>query len=99
MPITQTKGAGGFYAGAMYAIRDPDGSYRIAEVNGPMRDGNPPLVATRAHVVSPFPADAGRVLYFGGYDCNFFRSPDTAWIFRASVATVLSRPSSASALR
>ena len=30
-----------------------------------------------------------RVVYMGGFDCNFVRCSDTAWIFRADVATIL----------
>jgi len=86
----QSKDArGGHYAGALYAIRDGAGSYRLAEVNGRIDGNNPALEATRAYVLSPFAADAGRVVYMGGFDCNFVRCSDTAWIFRADVATIL----------
>ena len=89
---TQGKGGeGGFYAGAAYAVRESPGHYYMREVNGRIGGAsNPDLVAVRTYAVSPFGGDAGRVLYFGGYDCNFVRSPDTAWIFRTSLANALS---------
>lgn len=80
---------GGYYAGALYAVRDSASGYRLAEVNGRIDAGNPALESTRAYALSPFAADAGRVVYMGGFDCNFVRCSDTAWIFRAELATVL----------
>ena len=80
---------GGYYAGALYAIRDGAASYRLAEVNDRIDAGNPALESTRAYVLSPFAVDAGRVVYLGGFDCNFVRCSDTAWIFRADLATIL----------
>ena len=32
---------------------------------------------------------AGTAVYVGGFDCNFFPARDTAWVYRASVRTVL----------
>jgi len=81
----------GWYAGGSYLIREPDRSYRLKEVNGRWEPGKPKLVAPRTFVVSPFPEDAGRYVYFGGFDANFFPALDTAWIFRASVETVLGK--------
>ena len=87
---TQGKGKdGGWYAGALYAVRDAGGHYSMHEVNGRIGASNPDLVATRAYALSPFAADGGRVIYFGGYDCNFVASSDTAWIFRTSLANAL----------
>jgi hypothetical protein len=89
-PTTQRKQTdGGYYAGALYAIRDGDGQYRMTEVNGPIPASNPALVSTRTYALSPFAADQGQIVYFAGYDCNFVRSSDTAWIFRASLANAL----------
>lgn len=79
----------GWYAGGPYLIRESDTSYRLKEVNGRWEPGKPKLVAPRAYVVSPFPEDGGSSVYFGGFDCNFFPALDTAWVFRASVKTVL----------
>jgi len=95
--IQRAKGEGGFrpdsyggwYAGGSYLIRRSADDYRLREVNGPWSPGRPKLVAPRAIVVSPFAEDAGRYVYFGGFDCNFFPARDTAWVFRASIDTVL----------
>lgn len=43
----------------------------------------------RPSVVSPFPEDAGQAVYFGGFDCNWVRHSDTAWIFRTDLAHAL----------
>ncbi len=80
---------GGWHASGSYLIRDSDQRYRLKEVNDRWSPGKPKLVAPRAYAVSPFPGDAGRYVYFGGFDCNFFPARDTAWIFRASIDTVL----------
>ena len=66
-----------------YCIRHAKGAditYEVAEITDPRE---PPLVATRTIAVSPFPEDHGRVLYFGGYDCNSVPAHNTAWIYRA----------------
>ena len=80
----------GYYPGGSYLIRQSDQSYRLKEVNGCWKPGKPMLLAARAYTISPFPEDAGEYVYFGGFDANFFPAVDTAWIFRASVKTVLS---------
>jgi len=79
----------GWYAGGSYLIRESDRSYRLKEVNGRWAPGKPKLVAPRAFVVSPFPEDAGGQVYSGGFDANFFPALDTAWVYRASIETVL----------
>ncbi|MHC4693085.1 MAG: hypothetical protein ACYS67_10120 [Planctomycetota bacterium] len=79
----------GWYAGGSYLIRQSDKSYRLREVNGRWEPGKLKLVAPRTFVISPFPHDAGRYVYFAGFDANFFPALDTAWIFRASIETVL----------
>lgn len=81
--------AGGWYAGALYAVRDQRANYTIREVNERYKLGKPNLVSVRSYALSPFPSDNGNVIYFGGYDGNWVTSQDTAWIFRASVATAL----------
>ena len=85
---------GGYYAGALYAIRDGASSYRVGEVNGRVGN-NPALESTRAYTLSPFAEDRGQVVYMGGFDCNFVRCSDTAWVFRADTETVL-RPAQGS---
>jgi hypothetical protein len=79
----------GWYAGGSYLIRASDQSYRLKEVNGRWAPGKPRLVAPRTFVISPFRDDAGGWVYFGGFDANYFPAHDTAWIFRASIKTVL----------
>ena len=80
---------GGWYAGGSYLIRESDQHYRLKQVNGRWEPGKPKLVAPRTFVLSPFAEDAGKVIYIGGFDCNFFPARDTAWVFRASLETVL----------
>jgi hypothetical protein len=88
---TQRKGAGGFYAGALYAIRDRNGRYRLREIDGPITPDRPDLVGTRAFAISPFAGESGDVLYFGGHDCNFFPSHDTGWVFKTNLKNALRR--------
>ena len=80
---------GGWYPGGSYLIRSADRSYRLKEVNGRWKPGNPMLVAVRTYALSPFPEEAGNYVYFGGFDANFRDAHNTAWIFRALVETVL----------
>jgi hypothetical protein len=68
-----------------YVIRHAKGAdltYEVAEITDPRE---PQLVATRSIVVSPFPEDQSRVLYFAGYDCNSVPSHNTAWIYRGEL--------------
>ena len=69
-----------------YCIRHAQGAditYEVAEITDPRE---PQLVSTRTIVVSPFPEDQGRVLYFAGYDCHGVPSHNTAWIYRGELA-------------
>lgn len=54
-------------------------SFEMAEVTDPAL---PILASVRTIAVSPFPADNGRALYFGGFDCASQPSHNTAWIYR-----------------
>ena len=68
-----------------YCIRHAQGAditYEVAEITDPRE---PQLVSTRSIVVSPFPEDQGRVLYFAGYDCHGVPSHNTAWIYRGEL--------------
>jgi poly(A) polymerase len=80
---------GGTYAGALYAIRESNGTYRMGEVNGVFPAGNPPLEAVRSYTISPFPSDNGSVIYFGGYDTDGHPCLNTAWVFRTTLANAL----------
>ncbi|MBV8534520.1 MAG: hypothetical protein JO128_02945, partial [Alphaproteobacteria bacterium] len=79
---------GGFYAGAMYALRDARGGWRIGEVNGDYSAGQPELVSIYTAALSPFGGADARTVYLGGYDPNFFRSTDTGWIYSTSLANL-----------
>ena len=87
LPLTahnQRTRDGGFYAGALLAVRDDGGGWRLAEVDGGFAPGRPERVSTYDLAASPFAgADSGRV-YLGGYDPNNFASTDTAWIARGA---------------
>ena len=85
---TQTGKTGGMYAGAMYAIRRGPGNYQVGEVNGHYNSSNPALVSIYTAVLSPF-ASESNVLYFGGYDPNNVNSHNTAWSFKAWLATAV----------
>jgi hypothetical protein len=88
---TQRKKGRGYYAGAVFGIRDANGKVRLSEVNGSCTPAKPVLVAARAIAPSPFGEDNGDVLYFGGHDCNFAPSHNTAWIFRTTLRNALRR--------
>jgi hypothetical protein len=92
-PRWQGNEDGGFYAGSVVAIRDEQGRYRLREVNGRSTASKPILVATRCFAISPFPADAGRVIYFGGHDQSYRPSTNMAWIFSTQLDGFL-RPDS-----
>jgi len=93
----QMKAAGGsrtaYYAGAGYLIRrrplEGPVAYESRTIMGPRRcptlEQHPIHIATRAYALSPFPEGG---VYFGGYDCNYFVSYDTAWIVWGSMAAV-----------
>jgi hypothetical protein len=74
-----------FTADGRYCIRHAKGAditYEVGEIIDPRE---PQLVSTRTIAVSPFPEDHGKVLYFGGYDCNSVPSHNTAWIYRGEL--------------
>jgi hypothetical protein len=70
----------GYYAGALYVLRNSDAQYFIEEVNGPIVNENLPLVATRCYAQSPFPNEDA--IYFGGFDPNGYLSTNKAWIYK-----------------
>jgi hypothetical protein len=80
-------GYGRLDAGGWYLVRYPDGRYDLRQITVSPMTGQA-LVATRSIASSPFPNDGG-TLYFAGYDANKAPAHNTAWIFRASVATAL----------
>jgi hypothetical protein len=48
-----------------------------------------PLRGLRAMIVSPFPEDAGRVLYLGGFDTHVQPCHNSAWMVRVGLRTAL----------
>jgi hypothetical protein len=82
---------GGFYAGAMYALRDSRGRWRVGEVNGKYRLGQPELVSIYTIAPSPFGEPDRQMIYLGGYDSNYFPSSDTAWVYSTDLANLLGR--------
>jgi hypothetical protein len=86
---SQRDNNGGFYAGALYALRDARGNWRIGEVGGKFEPGKPELVSVYTYAISPFGgSDVGRI-YLGGYDPDHFASTDTAWVASESLADLL----------
>jgi hypothetical protein len=78
--------------GSYYMVRHADGRYehgRVFDLANPVPAGVD-LRATRTIVVSPFAGDAGRALYFGGFDAGGDPPPaqafhNTAWIYRGVI--------------
>lgn len=80
-------GYGQLEAGGWYLVRYAHGHYDLRQITPSLKTGQS-LVATRSIAVSPFPND-GDMLYFAGYDANKAAAHNTAWIFRARLATAL----------
>ena len=76
------------YGGALYAIRYPDLTYKVLEVNNAYKDGKAILVSPRTFCQSPF-GDKG--IFIGGHDSSRKISDDMAWIFHAPVEVALGR--------
>jgi hypothetical protein len=88
---------------AWYLVRDANARYSLHEVppvgsrpprylssfGHPTLGPAPNLVAVRAIIVSPFPEDASRVLYLGGYDAARQDAHNTAWLYRVGLNTAL----------
>ncbi|MBV8408372.1 MAG: hypothetical protein JOY64_12120 [Alphaproteobacteria bacterium] len=95
LPLTarnQRTANGGFYAGALYAMRDPLAHWRIGDANGRYRPGQPELVAIYTAALSPFAAAARRTIYLGGYDPNHHPSTDTGWVYATDLARLFATP-------
>ncbi|CAK9020205.1 Uncharacterized protein SCF082_LOCUS14825 [Durusdinium trenchii] len=74
----------GFWAGGGFAVRVAENDYYVLEVGGRGSKVQRPLTAVRCFEVSPFPEEEGSI-YFGGYDCNSFKSNHTAWIYKGAL--------------
>ena len=74
-------------------VRDAAGQYshlRVRDAAHPPAEGvKDGLRGCRTICVSPFPEDAGRVIYLGGFDgaglTENARYRDTAWIYKATL--------------
>jgi hypothetical protein len=81
---------GGFYGGALYAIRDGQGRWRIGEVNGRYAPGRPSLVSVYTLAPSPFGGTDRGTVYVGGYDPNHYPpASDTAWVYATDIGALL----------
>ena len=87
----QRNEKGGFYAGAMYALRDAQGRWRVGEVNGRYQPGQPELVSVYTYALSPFSEADRQTIYLGGYDANHFASSDTSWVFSTDLTNLLEK--------
>jgi len=74
------------YGGALYAIRYPDQTYKVLEVNNAYKDSKALLVSPRTFCQSPF-GDKG--IFIGGHDSSRKISDDMAWIFHGPLEVVL----------
>jgi len=87
----QKKKPYSYYSGAGYLIRRGPSKYEVRTPYGPRYSHSkhePDLVATRCYANSPF--NDGTV-FMGGYDCNFFRARDTAWIVQGMPEAVYAK--------
>jgi hypothetical protein len=72
-----------YYPTASYLVRHCDGTYDdVYSIVDPTITPAPPLLATRALVVSQFPGDPAGTLYAGGFDAHYQPSHNTDWIYR-----------------
>lgn len=76
------------YAGALYAVRREDQTYKVLEVNNSYRPGKRPLVSPRAFCFSPFNDSS---LFIGGHDSSRKVSDNMAWIFKAPLEVALGK--------
>ena len=74
------------YGGALYAIRYPDLTYKVLEVNNAYKDGKAILVSPRTFCLSPF---KDKAIFIGGHDSSRKISDDMAWIFHAPLEVAL----------
>ena len=85
----QRKSDGGFYAGALYALRDSRGHWRLGEVGGKHQAGMPDLVSIYTYAMSPFAGKEQDRIYLGGYDPDHFPSTNTGWIASTMLTNML----------
>ncbi len=75
---------------AWYLVRHGDGRYDTGRIYDPDVIPASPygLRSARTICPSPFPEEAGRVFYFGGFDAGGGPHRDTAWIYQGSLPQV-----------
>ena len=73
----------GYYRGGAFAIRNRKQEYRVGEINGGIKHGDTPLVATVSFGFSPFKSEPA--IYMGGLDPNAVDSTNLAWIYKGVV--------------
>lgn len=88
----QRNAQGGFYAGAMYALRNAQGRWSVGEVMGRHTPGDPSLVSIYTFASSPFSIGDRPRIYLGGYDANDYPSTNTAWIYSADLEALFGAP-------
>jgi hypothetical protein len=71
-----------WYPTAQYLVRHCTGTYHLRTIIDPSITPAPPLLATRALVVSQFSGDPAGTLYSGGYDAHYDPAHNTDWIYR-----------------
>jgi hypothetical protein len=89
LPLWHSAAGGTFLATANYLVRHADGSYDVFTMADPSGTSAPPRVSVRTLAISPFASDSHEALYAGGFDCNHTPEHNTAWGFRAQLATAL----------
>lgn len=79
----------GWEPGGWMVIRRGADDYELQEIVDPTLEKMPPLVSTRAMALSPFTSLVDPVLYCGGYNADSGPAHDSAWIFQASLTSLL----------
>jgi hypothetical protein len=79
---SRTFGFQHFNSNAYYLVRDCSGKYVLREIQDPLIEPKPDLVAVRTLALSPFPADPLGTVYAGGFDANRNPVHNTAWLYK-----------------
>eukprot|EP00928_Gymnodinium_smaydae_P009999 TRINITY_DN13754_c0_g1_i1.p1 TRINITY_DN13754_c0_g1~~TRINITY_DN13754_c0_g1_i1.p1 ORF type:complete len:1108 (-),score=88.57 TRINITY_DN13754_c0_g1_i1:154-3405(-) len=86
-----TKPEARFLAAAGILTRWGPGEWSVSFVGGPRTKPDqvdPKHTAARCMTMSPFRGETA-MMYWGGHDCNFYVSKNTAWIYKGTLAGVL----------
>jgi hypothetical protein len=83
VPTNYANAYENWYPTASYLVRHCNGTYDdVYSIVDPTITPAPPLLATRALVVSQFPGDPAGTLYAGGFDAHSLPAQNTDWIYR-----------------